>query len=65
MYELMRKAEWPVGMVEPALRLLVALQAYGDWLAQSVFGLIRKPKSRPPMADSSRLSSSSLWRGRP
>ncbi len=51
LYELVRKAEWPVGMAEPALRLLVALQAYGDWLAQSVFGLIRKPKSRPSMAE--------------
>jgi hypothetical protein len=51
LHELVRKADWPVGMAEPALRLLVALQAYGNWLAESTFGLLRKPKSRPPMAE--------------
>jgi hypothetical protein len=50
LHELVRKANWPVGMAEPALRLLVALQAYGGWLAEFAFAPIPRPKSRPPMA---------------
>jgi hypothetical protein len=54
--ELVSKAGWPVGTVEPAAGLLLALDAYTAWLAEFTFSLCRGSSRDRPCGSSSRSS---------